>query len=101
MKFKILTVCGTGVATSTVAAETCKEKLKAKGVDVEVKECKAVEVGTNIELFRPDAIVNTTPVSDEAAKGVKKFNGIPFLTGFGIDQLVDSIYDYLQSLNRK
>lgn len=97
MKYKILTVCGTGVATSTVAAETCKEKLKAKGIDVEVKECKAVEVKTNVELFRPDAIVNTTPVSDEASGKVKKFNGIPFLTGIGIDKLVDSIADYLKS----
>jgi galactitol PTS system EIIB component len=101
MKFKILSVCGTGVATSTVAAETCKEKLKLKGFDVEVKECKAAEVKSNVEMFRPDIIVNTTPVSDEAASGVKKFSGLPFLTGFGIDKLVDSIADYLNSRSKK
>jgi PTS system galactitol-specific IIB component len=100
MKYNILSVCGTGVATSTVAAETCKTKLKAKGIDVEVKECKATEVKTNVELFRPDVIVNTTPISDEATKGVKKFNGIPFLTGVGIDNLVNSIADYLKSVKK-
>ena len=100
MKYRILTVCGTGIATSTVAASNCKEMLEKRGLEVEVKECKAIEVKTNIDLFRPDAIVNTTPVSDEAAMGVKKFNGLPFLTGMGRDKLVDSIAEYLKGLNR-
>jgi PTS system galactitol-specific IIB component len=99
MMFKILSVCGTGVATSTVAAETLKEKLKLKGFDVVVKECKAAEVKTNVELFKPALIINTTPVSDEAASGVKKFSGLPFLTGVGVDKLVNSIIDYLNSIN--
>ena len=96
-KFKILSVCGTGVATSTVAAETCKDMLKKKGFDVEVKECKVTEVSTSVELFRPDVIVHTTPVSDTATKGVKKFSGLPFLTGMGKDQLIDKIAEYLSN----
>jgi PTS system galactitol-specific IIB component len=98
MKYKILSVCGTGIATSTVAAETLKEKLKLKGLDVVVKECKAAEVKSNVEMFKPALIINTTPVSNEAASGIKKFSGLPFLTGVGVDQLVNSIIDYLNSL---
>lgn len=94
-KFKILAVCGTGVATSTVAAEKCKEMLIKKGLDVDVTECKAIEVASKVDMFKPDVIVHTTPVSDEAAKGVKKFAGLPFLTGIGIDKLTDEIVVYL------
>lgn len=99
-KFKILSVCGTGVATSTVAAENCKEMLKKKGFDVEVKECKVTEVAADVDMFRPDVIVHTTPVSDAAAKGIKKFSGLPFLTGIGINQLIDKIAEYLSDKDK-
>lgn len=97
-KFRILSVCGTGVATSTVAAEKCRELLKERGLSVEVIECKAAEVPSKIDTFMPDVIVHTTPVSDSNTKGLKKFLAIPFLTGIGMDALADNIAVYLKSI---
>ncbi|SHJ18328.1 PTS system, galactitol-specific IIB component [Geosporobacter subterraneus DSM 17957] len=97
-KYKVLTVCGTGIATSTVAAEKTKEMLKARGLDVEVVEAKASEVASKVQVLNPDVIVHTTPVSDSAAPGIKKFRGLQFLTGIGMDKLADEIADYLKSL---
>ncbi|WP_066497322.1 PTS sugar transporter subunit IIB [Abyssisolibacter fermentans] len=100
MKFRILSVCGTGIATSTVAAENCKKLLKARGLDVEVIECRVTEVATKVPVFMPHVIVHTTPVSDSAAGGVKKFLAIPFLTGIGGDNLADAIAEHLKSLDK-
>ena len=36
MKYRILTICGSGIATSTVAAEKMRQMLNDKGYDVDV-----------------------------------------------------------------
>jgi PTS system galactitol-specific IIB component len=96
--FRILTICGTGIATSTVAAEKCKQYLTKRGLKVEVVECKAVEASGKIPVYSPHVVVATTPVNDSALHGTKKFSGLPFLTGVGMDKLADEIAAYLQSL---
>lgn len=100
MKFRILSVCGTGIATSTVAAENCKKLLKARGLDVEVIECRVTEVTSKIQVFMPHVIVHTTPVSNTVAGNIKKFLAIPFLTGIGGDKLADDIAEHLKSLEK-
>lgn len=97
MAYRILTVCGTGIATSTVAAEKCKQMLEQRGLKVEVVECKAVEVAGKIPVYRPHVVVPTTMVADSALGGVKKFPGLPFLTGVGMDKLADEIAAYLKT----
>ncbi|VBB07567.1 phosphotransferase system eiib component type 2/3 [Lucifera butyrica] len=96
--YRILTVCGTGIATSTVAAEKCKEMLGKRGLKVEVVECKALEVPSKIPVFMPDVVVATTPVGEAALQGKKKFSGLPFLTGVGTEKIADDIAAYLKSL---
>ncbi|AOT72633.1 PTS sugar transporter subunit IIB [Geosporobacter ferrireducens] len=97
-RYKVLTVCGTGIATSTVAAEKTKEMLKTRGLNVEVVEAKASEVASKVQVFNPDVIIHTTPVSESAAAGIKMFRGLQFLTGIGMDKLADEIAGYLKSL---
>ncbi len=98
MKYRILTVCGTGIATSTVAAEKCKQMLHERGLDVDALECKVIEVKGKISTFRPHAVVPTTMVSDSALGGVKRFSGLPFITGVGMDKAADEITEYLKSI---
>lgn len=100
MRFRILSVCGTGIATSTVAAENCKKRLKDRGLDVEVIECRVTEVASKVSTYMPHVIVHTTPVSDASAGGIKKFLAIAFLTGIGVDKLADDIAEHLKSLNK-
>lgn len=98
--FRVLTVCGTGIATSTVAAEKCKEMLTARGLKIEVIECKATEVESKLPVFQPDVIVHTTILGSKVAENVKKFRGLAFLTGIGMDKLADEIADYLKTLDK-
>lgn len=89
---RILVSCGTGIATSTAAAVKLKELLRSRGFQVTTTECKAAEVVSKAALFRPHAIVSTTHVSSAP---VKVFNGLPLITGVGVEKLIDEIATFL------
>lgn len=91
---KLLIMCGTGVATSTVVTGKIKEWLKEKGLDKEVTlyQSKVADEMNKIDDY--DAIVTTTVVPDKIKE--KVINGVPLLTGIGADQVYDAIEDKLK-----
>lgn len=91
---RILVACGTSIATATVVAEKLKEIAKEAGVRVNVVQCKAAEIRGRITTFNPHVIVATTPVPKDL--GVPVFNGVPFLSGLGMDQLKAQIVEALK-----
>jgi PTS system galactitol-specific IIB component len=84
---KILVCCGTAIATSTVVAKKLEEKLKARGIDVAIDQCKASEVASKVDRY--DLVVSTTEIDD--AKGKPVVRTLSFLTGVGIDADVEKI----------
>ena len=91
MKKKILVACGTAVATSTVVAKKLEEKLRAKGIDVQIDQCKASEVSTKVDGY--DVVVATTEVDD--TRGKPFLRTLSFLTGIGVDADVEKIVKLL------
>jgi len=88
---KILVVCGAGVATSTVAAKKIEEKLRDRGVAVQVDQCKATEVAFKAAGY---ALIVTTTLLGEVP-GVPVVQTLSFLTGVGIDRDIDRIVELL------
>ncbi len=88
---KILVACGTAIATSTVVAKKLEEKLRARGIDVRIDQCKASEVGGKAASY--DLIVSTTEVDD--ARGKPLVRTLSFLTGVGVDADVERIVELL------
>jgi PTS system galactitol-specific IIB component len=84
---KILVACGTAIATSTVVAKKLEEKLRARGIEVAIVQCKASEVGSKASGY--DLIVTTTEVDD--TRGKPCIRTLSFLTGIGIDADVEKI----------
>lgn len=90
---KILVICGTGVATSTVVVQKLKEYCAAHGHEVEISQgavADALRGGTTA-----DFIVATTHVSPTIT--IPVVAGLPFLTGVGLDATYDQIEDLLQA----
>jgi len=87
LRKRILVVCGTGIATSTVVARKLEEKLKEKGIDVETRQCKVAEMEGMLDNV--DLIVSTTPVPDDIKVPVIKT--LAFLTGIGEDEAIEEI----------
>jgi PTS system galactitol-specific IIB component len=88
---RILVACGTAVATSTVVAAKLAEKLRARGIEVTIDQCKASEVGSKADRY--DLVVSTTEVDD--ARGKPVVRTLSFLTGVGIDADVEKIASLL------
>ena len=88
-KVKIMCVCGTGIATSTVAHDGIEKICKKHGIDFDIIQCKALEVASKVSTFNPDIIVATTPVS--AKTSVPVVSGLPLLTGVGLEKLEQDV----------
>lgn len=86
---KLLIMCGTGVATSTVVTGKIKDWLKNNGLDKEVTlyQSKVADEMNKIDDY--DAIVTTTVVPDKIKS--KVINGVSLLTGIGADEVYDEI----------
>jgi PTS system galactitol-specific IIB component len=93
-KKRVLIACGTAIATATVVAEKVKEIGREAGILVDVVQCKAAEVRGRIKTFSPHVIVATTPVPEDL--GVPVFNGVPFLSGVGMEELKSQIIEALK-----
>lgn len=93
--YKVLSVCGSGVATSTLAAAKLSEGLASRGISIDVMECKMTEVKSKVDSYAPDVIIYTTNVDEDACQGVPHFSALPFLTGIGQDELVQAVADQL------
>jgi PTS system galactitol-specific IIB component len=95
-KVKILVVCGTGIATSTVVSRKLEEKLPERGFNVETRQCKAAEVKENLNGI--DLIVSTTPISE--AISVPVIRTLAFLTGVREEQAIDEIVTRLKEVEK-
>ena len=93
-KARILCVCGTGIATSTVVNNGVGKMCKKHGIDYEIIQCKALEVSSKLETFKPSIIVSTTPISCKST--VPIVSGIPFLSGVGVEKMEEDIIAVLK-----
>ncbi|HDJ66449.1 MAG TPA: PTS galactitol transporter subunit IIB [Nitrososphaeria archaeon] len=91
---KVIVSCGTAIATATYVASKIKEIAEENGIKVEITQCKAAEVNYYISMLgKVDLIVTTTPVN---VQGIPVVNGVPFLSGVGVEQVKKKIVDILK-----
>jgi PTS system galactitol-specific IIB component len=89
---KLLVICGTGVATSTVVAVKIKEFLLEEGIPVVISQGKVMDIVRGIEGY--DLIVSTTPIPKTVT--IPVIQGLPFLTGIGVENTLHQIADALR-----
>lgn len=91
-KKKVLFVCATGIATSTVVEEKVIEYCKEHGIefDFDQRNTQSVQqIGNDFDL-----IVATTQVPYEVDTPV--INALPILMGFGDKEVLEKIADALK-----
>ena len=93
-KKRILVVCGTGVATSTVVVQKVADACRKAGLSVEVVQGKAAEIPMYVSQGI-DLIVSTTVLSKRDIP-VPVIGGLPYLTGIGADQVSKQIVEALK-----
>ena len=91
--YKIVVACGTAIATSTHVAIKIKELLEERGLKIHTIQCRVTEVPS----LAPDAdlIIATAQVPFDV--DVPIVDGIPFLTGIGLMEVIDKIETILKA----
>ncbi len=90
--FTVLVACGTAIATSTHVALKIKELLGERGLEVQTVQCRVQDLpGMTLNA---DVIVATAQVPFDV--DIPIVDGIPFLTGFGVKEVVDKIEQILR-----
>lgn len=86
---KIIVACGAGVATSTIAIQKIKAGLEKRGLldKVQITQSTVVELAKQAKNF--DLIVTTAMTSEDY--GVPLIKGLPFITGIGVEKVIDEI----------
>ncbi|SHF13180.1 PTS sugar transporter subunit IIB [Clostridium fallax] len=90
---KIIVACGAGIATSTIAIQKIKTKLEEKGLlsKVQFTQCTVAEIPMRVEGH--NLIVTTASTSQDF--GIPVISGLPFITGMGIDKVMEDIIEKL------
>ena len=94
---KIWLACGSGVASSQMAAYTLDKLLKQKGVDADIEVIGFRDIRG--KTIKPDLLVSIAPgfeEGNEALIGVPVVMGVPLLTGIGTEKVIQEI---LKALN--
>ena len=84
---KIVVACGTAIATSTHVALKVQELLEERGFKVRTVQCRVAEVPSTVS--GASAVVATAQVPFDL--DVPVIDGIPFLTGVGLEEVIDRI----------
>ncbi|WP_298824910.1 PTS sugar transporter subunit IIB [uncultured Planococcus sp.] len=86
---KLLIMCGTGIATSTVVKGKVEQWLKDNNLSQEVKiyQSKVSDEIGRIDEY--DVVLSTTLVPDKIKD--KVIDGVPLLTGIGVDSMYDKV----------
>lgn len=86
---KLMIVCGSGIATSTIAEGKIKEYLEKEGVLIQVQTYKGNIAEYINQIDDYDGFVSTTIVPDNVKD--KVINGVPLLSGVGVDKVYEQI----------
>ena len=90
-KYKIASVCGAGLATSTWIATKLTESLAERGLDVEVTEMKIMDLALSAGDF--DLIVSASNLG--SVYDAPTVVSTSILTGIGFDDTIEEIVGIL------
>ncbi|ERI91782.1 PTS system, Lactose/Cellobiose specific IIB subunit [Clostridiales bacterium oral taxon 876 str. F0540] len=90
---KVLVACGNGIATSTVVAMKIREACEDNGINVNVNQCKLLEVSSKVSDY--DLLVTTGKFTG-AEVNIPVIGAISLLTGIGEEETIEEIINALK-----
>jgi len=89
----IFVACGSGVASSETAAYKLRKLLDERKLKADVRVANFRSLKSNASQC--DILVHIAP-NDPTDYGVPTVNGVPFLTGIGLDLVMNEIEELLK-----
>lgn len=102
MSVRFLTVCGSGIVTSSMLAETISDWLKEQGYeDVSVNECNPSEMANFLARQKHDFVAYASPIDNDDLDGVPAVPAIGLITGMGTDEFYEKVVQILDEAGIK
>lgn len=93
---RVLIVCATSLATSTMAEAKLKDEFNRRGIQVKIEKGRISDMDPLIRQTHPDIVVATAVVKRDV--GVPLFDGVPLLSGIGKEQLFEEIFSCVEKM---
>lgn len=97
-KIKILSICGSGVVTSSMVANKLVDLFSEKGYDASTVEANPSELEGYCMREKFDFIAYASPIGDNC--GVPALNAIGLITGMGEDEFMESALKILKDAGK-
>ena len=98
-KYLIYVACGSAAASASLARRRLIEALDKRNVDVDIDIHRIAELPGEVASRKPDVVVVAAgQAPTNLPEDILIVKGVPLMTGFGVDKLVD---DMLANLKKK
>ena len=97
-KITVLSVCGSGVVTSSMVANQIKEMFSEEGYDVTTVECMPMELENLCATRHFDLIAYASPISDNY--GIPALSSIGLVTGMGEDEFKEEALEIFKKAGK-
>lgn len=91
-EYIIYVACGSAAASASLARRRLVDQLEIKKVPADCEIYRVSELTAAVKSKKPDAIVVTAgQAPKDLPEDIVVVKGIPLMTGFGIEKLVDDL----------
>ena len=91
-KYLIYVACGSAAASAALARRRLIDELEKRKIKADVEVHRILELPGQVESRKPDAVIVTAGQAPASLpEDIVIVKGIPLMTGFGIDKLVDDM----------
>ncbi len=97
---KLLTVCGSGIVTSSMIANVITEMLEEEGYEVEAMEANPSEMGNYLARSHYDFVAYASPIDEDDLNGVPAVPAIGLITGRGVEEFKESVLEILKNAGK-
>ncbi len=97
-KIKILSICGSGVVTSSMIANKLKELFREHNYDVQTVEANPSELEGYCMREKFDLIAYSSPIHDSC--GIPALNAMGLITGMGEEEFMEEALAHLKAADK-
>lgn len=94
----MLTVCGSGIVTSSMIANQIVEMLEDEGYDAHAQEANPSEMENFLMRQHFDFVAYASPIDEDDLNGVPAIPAIGLITGAGKEEFKEKMFEIIKSI---
>ena len=97
-EINVLTVCGSGIVTSSMIANQIVEMLEDEGYDAHAQEANPSEMENFLMRQHFDFVAYASPIDEDDLNGVPAIPAIGLITGAGKQEFKEKMFEIIKSI---